>query len=76
MRLLERKAFAQSPQSRLRRTIGHIEISEGTDVWLAEANSIIMEVRDKTQRLQGGRRQYKLVQTGDEFRTKVKRSCW
>ena len=72
-RLLQGKAFAQSPQSRLRRIIGNIEISERADLWQVEANFIIMEVRNHTQRLHGGRSQYELVQVGDEIRIKAKK---
>jgi len=72
-RLLEGKAFAQSPQSRLRRIIGNIEISERTDIWQVETNFIITEVRDHTQRLHGGRSQYQLVQADDEIRIKAKK---
>jgi len=72
-RLLQGKAFAQSPQSRLRRIVGNIEILEGTDFWQVENNFIIMEVRNHTQRLHGGRSQYELVEVGDEIRIKAKK---
>ena len=72
-RLIQGKAFAQSPQSRMRRIVGNIEIMEGSDFWQVENNFIIMEVRNHTQRLHGGRSHYDLVQVGDEIRIKAKR---
>ena len=72
-RLQQGKAFAQSPQSRLRRIVGNIEISGGADLRQVEANFIIMEVRNHTQRVHGGRSQYELVQVVDEIRIKAKK---
>ena len=72
-RLVQGKAFAQSPQSRLRRIIGNIEFSGDANLWQVETNFIIMEVRDHTQRVHGGRSHYELIQIGDEIRIKSKK---
>ena len=72
-RLLQGKAFAQSPKSRLRRIIGNIEVSGSVELWRVEANFIIMEVRNHTQRLHGGRSQYELIQVDDELLIKAKK---
>ena len=72
-RLLEGKAFAQVPQSRIRRSISNIEIEDGGDEVSVYANFIAVEVRKHEQRVHAGRTHYKLVPTGDTYLIKYKK---
>jgi len=76
-RLLEGKAFAQVPASRLRRIISNVEIEEGGPELQGEvsayANFIAVEVRKHEQRVHAGRTHYKLVPNGDSFLIKYKK---
>ncbi len=72
-RLVQGKAFAQSPQSRMRRIVGNVEIEEGAGFWRVENNFIVIEVRNHIQRLHGGRSRYELIEVDGEFRIKAKK---
>lgn len=73
-RLIEGKAFAQVPQSRLRRIIANVEIDDSVAGEVsAYANFIAVEVRKHEQRIHAGRTHYKLVPSGDSFLIKYKK---
>lgn len=73
-RLTEGKAFAQVPQSRLRRIIANVEIDDSvTGEVSAHANFIAVEVRKHEQRIHAGRTHYKLVPNGDSYLIKYKK---
>ncbi len=71
-RLIDGKAFAQSPPSRLRRMVSNIEINatESIDV---RANFLITEVRKHVQRLHAGSSEYRLARETDGFRIAFKK---
>ena len=59
-RLLDGRAFAQSPPSQMRRLIGNIEADKCADGWQVAANFIVFELRKHQQRLHAGRSEYRL----------------
>lgn len=71
-RLVDGKAFAQSPASRLRRMVSNIEIEE-TDTIAARANFLIVEVRKHVQRLHAGSSEYRLTRDADGLRIEYKK---
>ena len=72
-RLLEGKAFAQVPASRMRRIVGNIEIESVDDGWSVGANFLIYEIRKHSQRLHGGRSEYRLVDVDQQLRIAAKK---
>ena len=72
-RLMEGKAFAQVPQSRIRRSISNIEIEDGKNEVSVYANFIAVEVRKHEQRVHAGRTHYKLTPDGETFLIKYKK---
>lgn len=72
-RLTEGKAFAQVPQSRIRRSISNIEIEDGKNEVSVYANFIAVEVRKHEQRVHAGRTHYKLTPDGETFLIKYKK---
>ena len=72
-RLLEGKAFAQVPASRTRRIVGNIEVEKVDDGWAVGANFLIYEIRKHSQRLHGGRSEYRLVEIEQQLRIAAKK---
>ena len=72
-RLLEGKAFAQVPASRMRRIVGNIEIEGVDDGWSVGANFLIYEIRKHSQRLHGGRSEYRLIEVDQQLRIAAKK---
>lgn len=63
---------AQSPQSKLRRTISNIEITGVGEYVEVEANFILVESRRPTLTVWGGRTSYVLIRHGDSFKMRRK----
>lgn len=79
-RLTGGKAFAQSPQSRLRRIVSNVEVSEAEapaeragarDIEVG-ANFVIVEIRRHAQRVHAGRSLYRLADIDGSLRIRYK----
>lgn len=66
-RLVEGKAFAQSPRSRTSRIVSNIDVSESATGISASANFLITELRGHVQHLHAGRSEYKLRKIDSGF---------
>ena len=71
-RLVEGKAFAQSPPSRLRRIVSNIEVYPGQPLRVA-ANFLVTEIRRHVQRQHAGRCEYQLLDVNDALRIQRKK---
>ncbi|MEQ8693208.1 MAG: aromatic-ring-hydroxylating dioxygenase subunit beta [Pseudomonadales bacterium] len=72
-RLMEGKAFAQVPASRMRRLVSNIEIEKLEGDWAVSANFLIYEIRKHSQRLHGGRSEYRLLEVDNKLRISSKK---
>lgn len=71
-RLVEGHAYAQQPQSRMRRLVSNVEV-ESRDLQLhVTANFLITEIRRRTQHHHAGQSIYRLAQHNGEYRIHYK----
>lgn len=66
-RLVEGRAYAQQPRSRMRRIVGNVEVDRSEDELVVRANFAITEIRSNTQRLHTGQSVYRLLPHGETF---------
>jgi len=59
-RLIDGKAFAQSPKSRTLRSVTNIMVSDEDNLITASANFLVTELRGHTQNIHAGRSEYQL----------------
>jgi 3-phenylpropionate/cinnamic acid dioxygenase small subunit len=71
-RLSEGKAFAQSPKSKLVRQVSNIRC-DAENPLIVSANFIVVELRNRVQRIHAGRSDYELVVTDGALKIKMKK---
>ena len=72
-RLSDGKAFAQSPRSRLSRQVSNIRL-ESADPLKVSTRFVVVELRNRIQRVHAGNCEYRLCETDGVLKIKLKKN--